>query len=38
MFGIIDHAFLGNTYSDGLDDFINEHKNEYGGFHENHQR
>jgi hypothetical protein len=38
MFGIIDHAFSGNTYSKGLDDFINEHKNEYGGFHENRQR
>ena len=38
MFGIIDHAFLGNTYSRGLDDFIDQCKREYGGFHENYQR
>ncbi len=38
MFGFADHAFSGNTYSKGLDKYIDDHKNKYGGFHENYQR
>ena len=38
MLGFIDHSFAGNTYSTGLDNFINECKEKHGGFHEVYQR